>query len=221
MVANASNYRRPAGPSTVRNQLSRNIESLRRLIQRAVNTTFLNRGRDESFCRAVTEEAMLAVHAEIDGFHPDNEFRVWVIAIAVKIGFRSMQKPQVAETQPAQPQLRQMVDINRVGKNGTRSGLQRNRKQGSAKSRESESSTTTSNIGPPANQKLRKMHRQMVRMLLNGDHPLWVAEELEMSPEFQRIVLNEAVRKLNLLRQHLGSEGGRQASRTQIGSRFS
>ena len=55
-------------------------------------------------------------------------------------------------------------------------------------------------------QELLRLYREMVREILDGKSPFYVAYELNLSADFQQIFLGEAVRKLNLLRRYLRSE---------------
>ena len=107
MVANPSNYRRPIVSSRSAATSFSCIESLRRIIRRGAEAAFLIRGHDRSFCEAIADEAMLAIHADIDEYDHKSDFRAWAIAIAIRIGFEKIRKLHVTQTRLLQTELPQ------------------------------------------------------------------------------------------------------------------
>ncbi len=194
MVANPSNYRPPIATSRFNTTSFSRIESLRRLIQRRIEATFLVRGYDQSFCQAITDESMLAIHADIDECD-QSDFREWVARIAVRIGFEKIRKLNVANKRLLKTQLpeKSEADLNHCDQ-------------------PEYPELKFVILGDKAEEKKRvaqellRLYREMVREILDGKSPFYVAYELNLSADFQQIFLGEAVRKLNLLRRYLRSE---------------
>ena len=194
MVANPSNYRPPWKSSRFGTTSFSRIESMRRLIRRRIEAAFLARGYDQSFCQAITDESMLAIHADIDECD-QSDFRGWAARIAVRIGFEKIRKLNVAKKRPLKNKLpkKSEADSNHCDQSqypelkfvilGDKAGKRKR-----------------------AAQELLRLHREMVREILDGKSPFYVAYELNLSADFQQIFLGEAVRKLNLLRRYLRSE---------------
>jgi len=156
MVANLSNYRPPNKSSRFNGTFSR-IESLRRLLLRRTEAAFLARGYDQSFCQEITDEAMLAIHADIDECK-QGDFREWAVRIAIRIGFEEIRKLHVIEARLLKAKHKSEADDC-----------------------------------PPS------QHSEQQQALFD-------VYELNLSPDFQRMFISEAVRKLNLLRRHLRTE---------------
>lgn len=189
MVANLPSYRPPRVSSRFSTTSFSRIESLRRLIQRRTETAFLVRGYDQSFCQAVTDEAMLAIHADIDEFD-QNDFRAWAIRIAVQIGFEKIRKQHVIKRRLLKTKLPNSGDSDQ------------------SECPETEWAFLGDKVAKKilAAQELLRRHREMVRGLLDGKRPFYLAHELNLNADFQRDFMGEAVRRLNLLRQHLRTE---------------
>jgi len=194
MVANLSNYRPPSESSRF-NGSSSGIETLRRFLCRRTEAAFLVRGYDRSFCEVVTDEAMLAIHADIDECDLA-DFREWAAQIAVRIGFEEIRKLHVIQARLLKNELSK--------KSKAAAGSDCDQPQ--------HSELEEMLLGDKAEnemqvaQDLLRLHREMVRGILDGKCPLYVISELNLSPDFQQMFISEAVRKLNLLRRRLRSE---------------
>lgn len=219
MVANPLNYRRNIEQARSGTARFKNIEALRSMIQRGIEAVFLIRGHDKTFCREVTEEAMLAIHADIDRYTSRTEFRTWAIAIAIRIGFEKTRELHVARRKLSQ---RQRSRSSNAGASKTtadangRDEIDPPKINGQERTLSSKEKLT---VG-----ELLRLHREMVRAILGGDNPLCVAESLNLSTDFQQVFLNEAVRKLNRLQLHLqvefeGQTGSRCPNATALNQR--
>ena len=191
MVANLSNYR-PPNESSRFNGASSRIESLRRLLLRRTEAAFLARGYDQSFCQGVTDEALLAIHADIDECK-QGEFREWAARIAIRIGFEEIRKLHVIEARLLKAKLSNQSEADACPPS------QHSEQQQALLEDNTDSKTRMA-------QDLLRLHREMFCGILDGKFPLYVVYELNLSPDFQRMFISEAVRKLNLLRSHLRTE---------------
>ena len=194
MVANLSSYRPPIESSRFGKTFFSRVESLRRFIQRHTTAEFLIRGYDQSFCRAVTDEAMLAIHADIDEYD-ESDFREWAVKIAVRIGFEKIRKLQVIKTRLLKTEL------------------SKNSEAGNATAHQPKySELDLAFLGDMVEKKIQetqellRLHREMVRGILDGKRPIYVADELNLNASFLQIFMGEAVRKLNLLQRYSRTE---------------
>jgi len=201
MVANPSNYRPPNASSRFNTTSFSRIESLRRLIQRRTEAAFLGRGHDQSFCQSVTDEAMLAIHADIDEYD-QRDFREWAVRIAVRIGFEKIRKLHVIRTRLLKTKNSE-ADTNHAN-----APIDRKDDREQPKYLEPKFTLLGDKTGKKmrAAQEMLRLHREMVQGILDGKSPFYVAYELNLSTDFQQIFMTEAVRKLYLLRQHLRTE---------------
>ena len=205
MVANPSNYRRPIVSSRSAATSFSCIESLRRIIRRGAEAAFLIRGHDRSFCEAIADEAMLAIHADIDEYDHKSDFRAWAIAIAIRIGFEKIRKLHVTQTRLLQTELPQNSEADTSNATAPDDGSKNGDQQ---RHLELEQTRLDDKTGKKLRvaQELLRLHREMVQRILDGKNPFYVAQELKLSDDFQQIFMSEAVRKLKLLRRHLRTE---------------
>ena len=181
MVANASSYRPPFRPPFFDKDPAKAIELLRQTIRRGVEVVFLSRGQDKAFCKYVTDEAVLEIHADIDSYCPRVDIGTWAMAIAIRFGFEAMRKQQVVASRKCQADSDSFQS-------------------------EHQSSLKASNCsyGRIA-QLLLDTHRAMVERLLAGENPVAISFDLDLDADFTEIFLDEAVRKLDRLNKYLVS----------------
>ena len=204
MVANPSNYRRPIVSSRSAATSFSCIESLRRIIRRGAEAAFLIRGHDRSFCEAIADEAMLAIHADIDEYDHKSDFRAWAIAIAIRIGFEKIRKLHVTQTRLLQTELPQNSEADTSNATAPDDGSKNGDQQRHLELEQTLLDKTGKKLRVA--QELLRLHREMVQRILDGKNPFYVAQELKLSDDFQQIFMSEAVRKLKLLRRHLRTE---------------
>ena len=68
------------------------IGELREILVKGLRSAFLPRGKDETFCEDVAQEALLKVLKSLDSFEGRSKFTTWAISISIRTGISQLRR---------------------------------------------------------------------------------------------------------------------------------